>query len=400
MSGRLHILNLDKLERHFADRWPRVRERALAVIEQTLLGGLGPNDLHHRAGETSWLMFFPTLDKGSAQARCAMLAEKVYRRLIGDDTRFDDAKIITVVIEADGRLLMEAADPLQAIQWALNAAEAGEKDDASKAPETRHWIELPPETFPADIGFRFVPMLDVTRGVINTYHCEPWREAAGGVTLTGHGVLETGESSPLVGTLDCQRLATALGAVRALLARGEQAVVALPVHCRTIETTDPRRALMAVLEGILPEEKRLLAIGVNGLPDGAPAARIGYAARFLQRFCRAVTIMRPLKQSRPERLDNTGAFGMSLTLNNMPHTEQSAGPALDDFIQGATRHHLKALAFGLPSPMLVARAMLGGFNHVSGDGLLPPQAAPEGVRRFSCDAFLRQLDAQRALSAA
>jgi len=396
VSGRLHILSLDKLERHFGERWPKVRERALVVAEQTLMAGLGPNDLHHKAGETSWLLFFPSLDKATAQARCAMLAEKVYRRLIGDDTRFDDVRIDTLVIEADGRVLTEAADPLAALQAAFDAAAAENADtgEPEKKPPLG-WKQEEPETFPTDIGFRFVPMLDVTRGVINTYHCEPWREAAGGVTLTGHGVLQTGERSRLVGTLDCLRLEAGLSAVRALRARGEFAVIAFPVHCRTIEATDSRRALLALLETITADERRLLAIGVNGLPEGAPAGRIGYIARFLQRFCRAVTVMRPLKQSRPERLEGTGAFGISLTLDNALHGEQSAGASLDEFVKGANRHHLGALAFGLATPMLVAHAMLSGFNYVSGNGLLPPQAAPEGLRPFPCDHFIRRLGAQR-----
>lgn len=50
--------------------------------------------------------------------------------------------------------------------------------------------------------------------------------------------------------------------------------------------------------------------------------------------------------------------------------------------------------------MLVAYAMLSGFNHVSGEGLLAAQDAPEGVRRFACDEFLAQLGAQKAVQPA
>lgn len=255
-----------------------------------------------------------------------------------------------------------------------------------------------PTHYPAGIQFRFIPMLDVTHGVINTWHCESWRQVEGGDVRSGYAALPVDDNDVLTGELDCHRLEAALGAIRRLLARGEVAMIATSIHCRSIETTIARRALMALLETIAPHEKKLLAVVICGLPDGAPTARVGYAVGFLQRFCRAVTVLRSLKAPHPDRLEGSGAFGMNVTIEATAQTEQTASAALGEFIKGAKKHHLKALAGGLSTPMLVAYAMLSGFNHVSGDGLLPPQAEPEGIRRFACDAFLAQLGARKAVA--
>jgi hypothetical protein len=254
-------------------------------------------------------------------------------------------------------------------------------------------------SLPAGLGFHFIPMLDVTHGVINTYHCEAWCRTDGGELRHDYDVLPPEENDVLTGELDCRRLEATLAGLRRMRARGEVAMIATSVHCRSIETTVARRALMALLETIQPEEKRFLAIVVCGLPDGAPTARLGYVVSFLQRFCRAVTVMRSLKTPHADRLEGSGAFGMNVTVGSAPSGAPAAIAALGELIKAAKKYHLRALAAGLSSPMLVAYAMLSGFNHVSGDGLLPPQADPEGIRRFACDEFLAQLGSQKALEA-
>jgi len=248
---------------------------------------------------------------------------------------------------------------------------------------------------PADIGFRFTPMLDVRKGVINTFQCEPWLPPDGGGARTGYDVLPPEENDALTGALDCGQLEAALTGLRGLLRRGEVAVIATAIHCRSIETTGPRRALLSLLETVTPAEKRLLAIVLCGLPDGAPTARIGYAVGFLQRFCRVVTVLRPLKAPHADRLEGTGAFGMNLAVDPALPAEQAIA-GLGDFIKAADRNHLKALVSGLSTPMLVAHAMLSGYSHVAGEGLLAPRPEPEGIRRFACDDFLRQLGTRKA----
>lgn len=252
----------------------------------------------------------------------------------------------------------------------------------------------------AAVRFHFQPMLDVTHGVINTWQCEAWAESEDGEIRGGYGVLPTDDNDVLTGELDCRRLEAALAGLRGLLARGERAMIAAAVHCRSIETTVARRALMALLETIQPEEKRFLSFVIGGLPDGAPTARVGYAVGFLQRFCRAVTVQRSLKAPHADRLEGSGAFGMSVSVDVCPGSPPATPADLGEFIKAARRHHLKALAGGLSNPMLVAYAMLSGFNHVSGEGLLAAQDAPEGVRRFACDEFLAQLGAQKAVQPA
>lgn len=386
ISGRLHILNLEVLERHFGPRWPRVRERALAVAEQTIIAGLGPGELHHHSGDASWIMFFPALDKLTAQTRCAMLAERIFKRLAGDDARFEDLDIRTVVVEVDGTTLLESADPEALIRAVMEAREAENTQSSYNATKR---FEAEPETFPEDIEFRFVPMLDVRRGAINTYGCEPWRIAAGGIALSGHGVLLTGDRSPLIGELDVRTLRRVNDAMATLMAQGGKVVFAVNLHCRSIEMSLWRQEIIKVFEAMTAEHRSLLAIGVTGLPDGAPAMRIGYAVSFLKQFCRAVTVVRPLRRSRPERIHATGAFGLSVSLDNMPHSEAAIGPQLDEFIRGAAKYRLKGLMFGLSSPDLVTRAIEAGFAYVSGTGLLPSQSVPNGVQLLDWHAYVR-----------
>lgn len=404
VSGRLHLLNLERLERHFGATWPKVRERALAIAEQTVLGGLGPQDLQVRVEDTRWLFFFPTLDKQAAQVRCAMLAEKVFRRLIGDDSRFDDLKVETVVIEADGKLLMEAADPTVLIQTMLEQAAAespedrsprdrfGFDDDDEEAqsstprappPSPQQWLQREPESFPADLRFQFIPVWDASRAVIATHACDPVRIAPGGVELHGYDTLTTGDASPLVGDLDVATFARARSAARELLRTNDPGIISFPVHCRTLELPEARQRITSALERSKPEERKLFAAQLAGLPKGAPVYRILQAVSFLRRYVRAVFIHLPPSFIRFDELRGCGAYGVICRVKSSGRPTAENVKELGRFCFQARRAGLKPVAVGLRDAAAAQAAIEAGLLNLQGEAIRPATDQPHGVRHFT-----------------
>jgi hypothetical protein len=406
VSGRLHVVNLDRLEQHFGASWPRVKARALAIAEQTILGGLGPQDLHIKVEEAKWLFFFPSLDKEAAQMRCAMLADKVFRRLIGDDTRFDEVRVETVVVEADGKLLLEAADPAALAQSLMEQAAApadpkpaqaqnwyeyGDDDEPepprvaeSKGPPPQlQWLRREPETFPADINFHFVPTWDASRDVVATHSCEPVREAPGGVLLTGYDTLTRGNDSSLVGVLDVAIFKRARAAVRELIRANDPGIIVFTVHCRTLEMAESRRHLTDLLERTKPEERKLFAAKLAGLPAGAPTHRILQGVSFLKRYARAVFVRAPLNDPNFDDLRGSGAYGVVCRPKFGATLSAKDIELLGRFGEQARRAGLKPVATGLRSHAALVAAIGAGIVNVNGEAVGPPVGQPHGVRHFS-----------------
>lgn len=407
VSGRLHVLNLDRLERHFGANWPKVRSRALAIAEQTVLGGLGPQDLHVKVEEAKWLFFFPALDKDAAQLRCAMLADKVFRRLIGDDSRFDEVRVETVVVEADGKLLLEAADPMALVQAMVEQAAAppepkpaadenwyeyGPDDDEPEPrraaepkgpPPQMQWLRREPETFPTDLKFHFVPAWDASRDVIATHSCEPVREAPGGVLLAGYDTLTRGDDSALVGMLDVAIFKRARAAVRELIQANDPGIIVFTVHCRTLEMADARRHLTELLERSKPDERKLFAAQLSGLPVGAPTHRILQGVSFLKRYARAVFVRLPLNHPHFDDLRGSGAYGVVCCPKFGARLSAKDIEQLHRFGEQARRAGLKPVATALHDRAAVAAAIEAGIVNLNGDAVHPPADQPHGVRHFS-----------------
>lgn len=403
VSGRLHVLNLERLERHFGATWPKVRERALAIAEQTVLGGLGPQDLQIRVEDTKWLFFFPTLDKQAAQVRCAMLAEKVFRRLIGDDSRFDDVKVETVVVEADGKLLMEAADPTTLIQTMLEQAAAEPPEDrppggpfdfddddeeaesaTPKTPPTpQRWLQREHECFPADLRFRFIPVWDASRAVVATHACEPARVAPGGIELHGYDTLTTGAGSPLVGDLDVATFARARSAARELLRANDPGIVSFPVHCRTLELPEARRRITSALERSKPDERKLFAAQLAGLPKGAPIYRILQGVSFLRRYAQAVFIHLPPSFIRFDELRGSGAYGVICHVRSSGRPTAEGMKELRRFCFQARRASLKPVAVGLRDAAAAQAAIEAGILNLQGEAIRSASDRPHGIRTFT-----------------
>lgn len=409
VSGRLHILNLDQLERHFGENWPKVKSRALAIAEQTIIGGLGPHDLHVKVDEAKWLFFFPTLDKQAAQIHCAMLADKVFRRLIGDDGRFDEVRVETVVVEADGQVLLQAADPAALIHALVEEKAAPaepeqqstanwevdfDDDEPEPPPATEQkertyprWRRQEPETFPEDIRFHFVPIWDAARDIIAMHICEPMREAPGGILLTGYDTLTLGDNSTLVGMLDMAIFKRARAAARELIETNDPGFICFSVHCRTLEVADARRRLTKLLERSKPEERKLFTAQLAGLPVGAPSQRILYGVSFLRRYARAVLVQVPLAQMHFDKLIGSGAsgvvcrpgFGHALTARDTKHIVR--------FGEQARHAGLMPLASGLHDRTAVEAAVGAGITKLSGDAIRAPTGRPHGVRPFSPPEF-------------
>ncbi len=405
VCGRLRIANRAPYRQQIGTRPPMASEPALAAIEQTIVAGLGAQDLQMRLAGPTWLFFFPTLDKASARARCTQLAEKVRQRLSMDDIRWGDSKVECVVIEADLKLLAAAGDPATLIQTMLDeagrealagqasglaetVAEALAREDQCTAQAVRHasqqrTSERPPEGVLGDIEFRFLPVWNASHGVIATHGCEAFRAEAADLVLRGYDTLTQGEDSALVGDLDLATFARAREAVSALLRANDPGIISFPVHWRTLERLEPRRHLTAALEQSSPEERKLLAAQLTGLSEGTPVHRIQEGVNFLQRHTRAVFVRLPPSFIRFDELRGSGAYGVVCDIRSRGSELAEHMKELRRFGYQAKRAGLKLVAAGLGDVAAVHAAIEAGFLNLQGDAISPATDEPHGARPFA-----------------
>ncbi|MBF0394656.1 MAG: hypothetical protein HQL38_18425, partial [Alphaproteobacteria bacterium] len=91
--ARIHLISLDSVASAFGDRWPKLAEKARAIVGSLIAARLGRSDAWLRVGD-SFLVLLAGVSQIEASIKIAALADEIGRRLLGEEG--DQARQIVV----------------------------------------------------------------------------------------------------------------------------------------------------------------------------------------------------------------------------------------------------------------------------------------------------------------
>ena len=99
-AGNIQFLGLTKIKEKYAAVWDRIADKVDQATRREIEHHLGPGDIYSRIDD-GYVIVFATLSNEEAENRCAMIAQELSSKLLGDEGA-DQALIVTsMVVEVD-----------------------------------------------------------------------------------------------------------------------------------------------------------------------------------------------------------------------------------------------------------------------------------------------------------
>jgi EAL domain-containing protein (putative c-di-GMP-specific phosphodiesterase class I) len=396
-SGKVHFLSLKTIRESLGPRWADLRERVVATAESVMTQHLGRGVLHSQVGEDAFVVVLPGVDKVDAQVQCALLLDRIQKRLLGDAFSLRDVTVATYMGHHDGEPVLDARDAAsilegfvrQTVEIAEPVAPCeAEPEVAPAAPEpapSRAAMRL----FPEPVDFVYSPVWDVVHGAVSAYHCTPRHAPYGGPGLFGYQMLPGGENSSFVSELDLRALAEAARELRRQKAAGFKSLVGVELHCRTLENAKTRLEVAAICATLPADLQRLLIIDIVGLFFDAPESRILNCVAAVKAGSGRIALRCAVDDRALSRLQYLGVSALSVDLSRHPMPEQALLPFFNRFCGAAASLNFAAVARGLSSKSQVALAIGAGFDRVEGPAVLAPIREPGPMVRFALEDIYR-----------
>ncbi|MBI3709587.1 MAG: GGDEF domain-containing protein [Proteobacteria bacterium] len=394
VSGKVHFVNLDVIRQNFGNRWPAARERVFNAASRIIATHMGPTDMFSQVGDESFVIIFAGLSKPEARLKCGLIADEIYKHLLGEDRSFTDINISTVVAAVDGSISFESVNLKSILDAALGAAEG--LDDAAApadAPAVSDRTTALEDTqtapavnlLPTDLHFVYLPMWDAQRKAISTFACMPRSSQRLGVPLTDYAVLPGEYSSSFVPDLDLKALDRVTADAAAYLAAGGKAFFAVTVHWRTLETFATRERYRALCDKIPEKLRKLMVFEIVGLPYGAPESRVVGLVGALKPFSRSIFMRSWISDIRAGATAYFGITGISVYFGDITLPEKDLIRPLEKMCEAAGRLSLKTAAHGIRSKSLTLIAIGAGFNFIDGEAVTSALDKPGTMIRFDIE---------------
>jgi len=132
--GRVNLLSLATVRDKLGSRWPRLESHVHNTVERVLERRLSDGDLYTRHGD-SYVIVFGTSTPEEARLKCALLAEEVLTRILGEEGKEEcaDLGVRAIVVETDGQLAARSLTTLDAISELISRAEEVHLPDDTSA---------------------------------------------------------------------------------------------------------------------------------------------------------------------------------------------------------------------------------------------------------------------------
>jgi hypothetical protein len=226
----------------------------------------------------------------------------------------------------------------------------------------------------------FSPIWDSRKGRITAFACR-----------LGAVPRDAGTAEPTPGATQCRAdvavLAAACRGAQHLVARGDVALISVPVHTETLSWTKTRSAYVDVLGHIEPRALALIAPRIVGLHAGLNLADVALWARALRRHAHWVFVHLPnadIDMSRFGLLGVTG-FGISVRVSaNDEHALDGLGIQAAKLAGICLRQNAVAIAYDVASPRELALLKKHGVRFMSGPAIGAASELPAAVAELSC----------------
>lgn len=387
LAGRVNFIGLSKIREKLGDRWGRVAERADEITRRAIERRLTAADVYTRYKELHYLIIFAHLPREQAQLKCALIAEEITKRLLGEDIAPDLLEVKTMISALGDALELEDVPRIESLAARLAEGDPAQTERRVTQPpddDDTWWEAQPPATADAMSGVAFVyrPMWDVRHKAITSYACTP-------IANPGGPQLHVSDPSVLR-RLDALAQRRVITDLRNLVKANRRMMLALPVHFETLAALASRNEYMELCRrGIPPEGSRLLVFELVSIPDGLPQSRLLELSAILRRFGRSVLMRSPVARTmfRPAAETGIAAVGIEAPGDSVPEARQMQD--MERFAAAARRAGLTTYVHGLRTISLTTAAIAAGFDFVDGDVLTSVVERPQNVYGFEMTQLFR-----------
>jgi hypothetical protein len=380
LAGRVNFIGLSKIRDKLGDRWPKLAERADDITRKAIERRLIEADVYTKYKELHYLIIFAQLTHEQAQLKCALIAEEITKKLLGDDITPELLEVKTMVSQLEGKFEFEDVPDIEALAAKLGEAPA----PAAEAKEDSWWEDDETSDPLAKVQLVYRPMWDVKRNAVTTFVCAPALPGPAGRLLVGEAEIPRLDQPAVALRLDQLVQKRVIGDLRKLVEAGQQQLLCLPVHFETLAVNQRRMAYIERCQrGIPPLGIKLLVFELTGVPDGIPQNRLFELATSLKRFSRGVLLRTTLAQPwfRPPAETGISAMGIEHHAGSAVPEAKLIGD-MERFATGAKKAGLATYVHGLRTISLTTAAIAAGFDFVDGDIVTSVVEQPRGAYAY------------------
>ncbi|MFQ5774256.1 MAG: hypothetical protein ACE5GS_07055 [Kiloniellaceae bacterium] len=126
VSGRVHLLNVEEIRAKLGANWEKYSDRVHRTIKDVLKNRLSPEDFYTLyRNDTYIIVFGSSSEEEEAKLKCALLAEEIMERVLGEDhaKQIELLGVRTVVAKVDGSIGTESVTSTDALAGLLQKAD-------------------------------------------------------------------------------------------------------------------------------------------------------------------------------------------------------------------------------------------------------------------------------------
>ena len=370
-TAQIQIIGLDDVKRRAGPLWDdlavRVRETSQDFIGQRL----GPHDVLIPAGD-GFLVVYAEPD--GAPTKCQTLQDDLNAFYLGEDW--------THGLSANVR------------HESLGAAMLMERLGEPAQPSA---LGPSPPPAAADTPLAILPVWSVAQEAITGYWITPEHPDRGfGRYAYDQGWLQTGwhrEDRDFL-ELDLRILASAVDHIRACLVASKRCLLGYSVHSTTLMNRNGRRAFLQAL-ACTPAEARPFLLGrVAEVQSGTPLAAIAEWVHQLRVISPRMAIAIHPSQRDVSGIEELGVFSVACVLPTAHPTALEANALASTIAiwsRELRRQNLKLRLDNVDDPRLLGLALDGQIDFCTSQRLWPAVAAPEGMKPYRREHFLKVL---------
>lgn len=391
LAGRVNFVGLSKIREKLGHRWDRIAKRADEIASKAIERRLTDADVYTRYQELNYLIIFAQLSKEQAQLKCALIAEEITKRLLGEDVTAELLDVKTMLSALDGNAVFEDVPSVETLALKLASGEAAAahgtvaKNAPPGADEKDAWWESDPssEADPlAGMQLVYRPMWDVKHNAVTTYLCVPAAAGPAGRLLVGESEVSSLDDAAVIQRLDFLVQRRVITDLRKLMAAQQRMLLCMPVHFETLASHARRTKFIELCQrGIPPHGPKQLAFELTGVPPGVPVSRLLDLSSVLRRFGRGVLLRTTVDQLHFHAPSECGIVGVGFE-NRHPASESRRIQEMEHFAAAAKKVGLVAYVHGLESISLTTAAIAAGFDFVDGNVVKSVVDRPETAYSF------------------
>ena len=174
-TSRVHIINLDPIKDAFANRWAQIEQKVIVITDSIISSSLSQGESYKYFGENIFAMIYPTLKNAEGKVRVRVTAEKVCRKLLGEE--FDKGRFGTDIVD-------------RILTYEIHEEKSDEEKEKSKNDM------LMRRKIISAVTIEYQPAWNPERRSIDAYRASFCR-SYNGKSLYGRNILHGGSSDPL-----------------------------------------------------------------------------------------------------------------------------------------------------------------------------------------------------------